>query len=64
MRGENPRNLPPGYTLDRVGYAYVTALHRDGEWVIARITQEVEPEHIKRAAAEDRTGNEHSDLRL
>jgi hypothetical protein len=64
VRGENPSNLSSAYILDRVGDLYVAVLHRDGERVVARLTQKVDPEHIKRAAAEARTENERSDLRL
>jgi hypothetical protein len=49
---ENSR-LPPGYRLDLVGDPCVIVLRGPDGRVVARFTQYVDPEEIRRAAQED-----------
>ena len=48
--------LPRGYALDLLGDPCVIALRRADETVVARFTNNVAPEEIRRAAEEDRRG--------
>ncbi len=50
--GETTR-LPPGYALDLLGDPCVIVLRREDETVVARFTNNVDPEEIRRAAEED-----------
>ncbi len=53
VRADNTSRLPPGYRLDLVGDPCVIALVREGGTVVACFTHNVDPEEIRRAAAED-----------
>jgi hypothetical protein len=57
VHDENPFNLPPGYTLDLASDPGVIVLRREGEAVVARFTQNVDPQEIRRAAEESRAEN-------
>jgi hypothetical protein len=54
---ENTR-LPPGYTLDLIGDPCVIILSRADGTMVARFTNNVDPEEIRRAAEEDRSRKE------
>ena len=51
-KGE-PTRLPHGYALDLLGDPCVIVLRREDETILARFTNNVEPEEIRRAAEED-----------
>jgi len=53
--GESTR-LPAGYTLDLRGDPCVIALRRADGTVVARFTQQVDPEEIRQSAEDDRRG--------
>ena len=57
MHDENPFDLPSGYTLDLASDPGVIVLRREGEAMVARYTQNVDPQEIRRAAEEDRAEN-------
>src|SRR5215217_6258176 len=52
---EESTRLPPGYTLDLIGDPCVIVLSRADGTMVARFTNSVDPEEIKRAAEEDRS---------
>ena len=49
-------HLPPGYTLDLLGDPCVIVVRRADGTVVARFTNNVDPEQIRRAAEEDQRG--------
>jgi hypothetical protein len=49
-------HLPPGYTLDLLGNPCVIVVRRADGTVVARFTNNVDPEQIRRAAEEDQRG--------
>jgi hypothetical protein len=51
---EESTRLPPGYTLDLIGDPCVIVLSQADGTMVARFTNNVDPEEIKRAAEEDR----------
>ena len=51
-KGETTR-LPHGYALDLRGDPCVIVLRREDERIVARFTNNVDPEEIRRAAEED-----------
>jgi hypothetical protein len=53
VRDENPSNLPDGYTIDLAGDPCVIVLLRADGAVVARFTQNVDPQEVRRAADED-----------
>jgi hypothetical protein len=46
-------NLPPGYRLDLIDDPCVIALLREDGKLVARFTHSVDPEEVRKAAAED-----------
>jgi hypothetical protein len=54
MRVQGNTRLPPGYTLDLVGDPCIIVLRDPDGAIVARFTQNVDPEEIRRAAEEDR----------
>jgi hypothetical protein len=60
VREENPSNLPEGYTLDLAGDPCVIVLLRVDGAVVARFTQNVDPQEVRRAAEEDSAAVGHS----
>ena len=57
MGDENSSNLPAGYTLDLAGDPCVIVLLRADGAVVARFTQNVDPQEVRRAAEEDSAEN-------
>jgi hypothetical protein len=55
---EESTRLPPGYTLDLIGDPCVIVLSRADGTMVARFTNNVDPEEIRRAAEEDRSREE------
>ena len=53
MSDEIPPNLPDGYTLDLAGDPCVIVLLRVDGAVVARFTQNVDPQEVRQAAEED-----------
>ena len=53
---QETRRLPRGYALDLLGDPCVIALRRADETVVARFTNNLDPEEIRRAAEEDERG--------
>jgi hypothetical protein len=51
-KGE-PTRLPRGYTLDLLGDPCVIVLRREDETIVARFTNNVDPEEIRRTVEED-----------
>ena len=62
MHEENPSKLADGYTLDLAGDPCVIVLRRRGGAVVARFTQNVDPQEIRRAAEEDSAKEERGAL--
>ena len=52
---EESTRLPPGYTLNLIGDPCVIVLSRADGMMVARFTNNVDPEEIRRAAEEDRS---------
>ena len=55
---EESTRLPPGYTLDLIGDPCVIVLNRANGTMVARFTNNVDPQEIRRAAEEDRSREE------
>jgi hypothetical protein len=55
-QNEETTRLPPGYTLDLLGDPCVIVVRRADGTVVARFTNNVDPEQIRRAAEEDQRG--------
>ena len=51
--GKRTTRLPPGYRLDRIADPDVIVLRREDGTVVARFTQNADPQEIRRAAEED-----------
>ena len=54
MRADDISRLPQGYRLDLIGDPCVIAVVREDGTVVARFTQNADPEEIRRAAEEER----------
>jgi len=55
-QNDETTRLPPGYTLDPLGDPCVIVVRRADGTVVARFTNNVDPEQIRRAAEEDQRG--------
>lgn len=55
-QNDETTRLPPGYTLDLLGDPCVIVVRRADGTVVARFTNNVDPEQIRRAAEEDQRG--------
>jgi hypothetical protein len=54
-QNDESTRLPPGYTLDLIGDPCVIVLSRANGTMVARFTNNVDPQEIRRAAEEDRS---------